>query len=71
MIANSEEDQMEVSDNFSDSKILLKSNLSNADKLEIISNFDSLKSQPSFQFPTKIEYQKHQAFQPQYLQKYS
>ena len=34
MIANSEEDQME--DNFSDSKILLKSNLSNADKLEII-----------------------------------
>ena len=51
-----------------DCEILLRRDLSEAQKLELILNFPTFSPPSSYQFPTRIEYGKKRSFQHHYLQ---
>ena len=54
-----------------DCNILLQSNLTEEDKLNVILNFAQYNPPSTYSYPTKSEYDKCRSFQHHYLQKYS
>jgi len=54
-----------------DCETLLRKDLSDANKLEILLYFSSFNPPSSYQFPTKVEFGKNRSFQHKYLQLYS